>query len=59
MAGKYRVLFMVDSEVYGKNIYAKDKDDAVVRFRKLMISNAPIINVELVYDAKRRNRNAN
>ena len=59
MAGKYRVLFMVDSEVYSKDIYAKDKDDAVVWFRKLMISNAPIINVELVYDAKRRNRNAN
>lgn len=30
MAGKYRVLFIVDSEVYGKNIYAEDEDDAVV-----------------------------
>ena len=50
---------MVDSEVYGRNIYAEDEDDAVVWFRRLITSNAPIINVELVYDAKRRNRNEN
>ncbi len=58
MAGRYRVLFIVDSEVYGKNIYAEDKDDAIVWFRKLM-NDAPIISVELEYDPKRRNRNAN
>ena len=59
MAGKYRVFFILDSEVYGKNIYADDKEDAVVWFRKLVSYDAPIINVELVYDAKRRNRNEN
>ena len=59
MAGTYRVLYMVDSEVYGRNIYAEDEEDAVVWFRKLISSDAHIIRVELVYDAKRRNRNEN
>lgn len=59
MAGKYRVLFILDSEVYGKNIYADDKEDAVLWFRKLISSDAHIINVELVYDAKRRKSNEN
>lgn len=59
MAGTYRVMYMVDSEVYSRHIYAEDEDDAVVWFRRLITSNAPIINVELVYDAKGRKINEN
>lgn len=58
MAGRYRVFFIVDSEVYSKCVYAKNKEDTVVWFRKFF-GDAPIVNIELEYDAKRRNRNGN